>query len=109
MLETQPWYPTLLELLLDLPILQAKHKNLLRSPKNQPHPQKALHLATWKVSGDSTLQAEFLSKLQSCWPQVGAKEPTQPTNQAGNVGIAGVIQKKSIQFIVGYNPSRLPN
>jgi len=99
--KTQPWYSALL---VDLTILLPEYKNLLRNPNNQLHPQKTLRLATWKVSGDNTLQLGFLSKLQSCWPQVGAMEPTQLTNKAGNVSIVSVIQGKSIPFIVGYNP-----
>ena len=102
--KTQPWFPALLELLVDFPILLPEHKNLLRDPNNQPHPQKTLRLAAWKVSRNNTLQLEFLSKLQNCWSQAGAKVPTQPISQAGNVGIAGAIQGKSIPFIVGFNP-----
>ena len=78
------------------PILLPKHRNLLR---DQPHPQKSLHLATWKVSGNNMLQLEFLNKLQSCWLQAGARVPTQPISQAGGVGTAGAIQGILIPFM----------
>ena len=66
------------ELLLDLLILQTKHKNLIKDPNNQPHPQKTLRLAIWKVSGGYTLQSEFWTKLQNCRPQAGAPDPLDP-------------------------------
>jgi len=80
-------------MLVCLPIFLHEHANLLRSPNNQ---QKTLCLAAWKVSKGDTLQFEFLSKLQSYWLRIGAKESTQPTNQAENVGNASVIQGKLI-------------
>jgi len=89
---------------MDLPILLPEHRNLLGDPNNQPHPQKTLRLAAWKVSRDNTLQLAFLSKLQHCWLQAVANAPTQHISQAGNVGIAGAIQGKLIPFIVGFNP-----
>ena len=60
---TQPWLPALLELLVYFPVLLLEHKVILRGFYNQPHPQKTLHLAAWKVSGDSMLQSEAAGLL----------------------------------------------
>ena len=50
----QAWYPLLLELLLQHPVLLPSHPYLLRDPFGQPHPllmMGQLQLAAWKVSG----------------------------------------------------------
>jgi len=47
---TQPWSPTLLELLVDFPILLPEHKNLLRDPYNQLYSQNTLWHAALKYS-----------------------------------------------------------
>ena len=56
----QPLFPALLDLLVEFSILLLQQENLLRDPYNQPHPQKSLQLATWKVSGDIMLFMVFL-------------------------------------------------
>lgn len=56
----QPLFPALLDLLVEFSILLLQQENLLRDPYNQPHPQKSLQLAAWKVSGDIMLQLVFL-------------------------------------------------
>ena len=72
---SQPWFPALLELLVDFPILLLQHEDLQRDPYNQPHPQRSLQLASWKVSGDNMLQLVFRNKLQNFWSQDGARVP----------------------------------
>ena len=56
----QPLFPALLDMLVKFSILLLQQENLLRNPYNQPHPQKSLQRATWKVSGDIMLQLVFL-------------------------------------------------
>ena len=63
---TQGWYPTLLQLLVEQPILLPRWNNLLVLPHNKqlhPHRNKLL-LAAWTVSGDP-LQAEVFLNKQS--------------------------------------------
>ena len=52
---TQSWYPILLEMLIDRPILLPKWPNLLKQPHNdQLHPLRLqLQLAAWIISGGS--------------------------------------------------------
>jgi len=102
--QAQTWFPALLELLVEDPLLLPRIWNLLTDPSNNIHPlagQGKLQLVTWKVSGDGTLRQAYLNKLQTYWLQVGARVPTPPMNQAGDAGYAGVIQGIWIPFHVG--------
>ena len=57
-----------------------------------------LQLAAWKVSGDSTLQRAFHSKLQTSSLRDGAKGLTRHTSLGGRDGVAGVLRGKLIPF-----------
>ena len=64
--QPQPWYPMLLSLLVQRPILLPPYKDLLTSPSQENHPlseQKRFRLAAWKLSGDTILTREFLKML----------------------------------------------
>ena len=50
----QPWFPLLLEMIIDQPIYLPQSKSLLQSPLETTHPllvENRLHLAAWLVSG----------------------------------------------------------
>jgi len=84
--DTQHWYPLLLELLVELPILLPVNKSLLQDPFNRAHPlllTGQLQLAVWKVSGSSTQRKVFQEELQALSCQDGARGLTQRTNQGG--------------------------
>ena len=54
---TQPWYPVLLESLIELPILMTMHPDMLKSPfddRNLLMVRHKLQLAAWKPSGNDT-------------------------------------------------------
>ncbi len=58
----QPWFPFLLELSCDVPRLLPPSQHLLKSALDETHPlirNGALHLAVWRLSGDSTLSEGF--------------------------------------------------
>jgi len=104
----QPWYPSLLDLIVEFPLLLPQRKDMLKDPKGQLHPllcQNKLRLAAWKVSSNSTQQLEFRTRLQNCRSQDGVEEQTWPTNQDGISGLAGVREGRLIPFLVEYNPS----
>ena len=84
----QPWYPLLLQLCIDLPILLPLSADLLMKD-NQPHPLNNLQLAGSK-------QHIFQQKLERfCW-QRGDETPPAPTPQLGVSGLAGVVNARSI-------------
>ena len=98
---SQPWYPALLELLIDLPLTLPDNPELLMDPFGVPHPlvvSGQLQLAAWKLSGVDSLQQEFQQKFPSCWHRDGAQEQILHTKVHGKDGIAGVLKEKLIHF-----------
>jgi hypothetical protein len=98
---TQPWYPTLLNMLSQQPILLPQYDNLLKSPVLRVHPllqTKALHLAAWKITGEAKEHLAFLRK-QPTWSQnPGEQEHVLLTTAPGRNGVAGVVKGKLIRF-----------
>ena len=97
--DIQPWYPVLLDLLVEYPLMLPTHKKLLVDPFNRVHPlvvQNQLQLAAWRLSGKATLQREFQNGLQNSSDLDGVMVPTKRTSQAGPGGLAGVIRGKLI-------------
>ena len=87
----QVWYPLLLELLVQHPVLLPSHRYLLRDPFGKLQMMGQLQLAAWKVSGITTWQTEFQAGLPDSSLLDGAKAQTLPTNQLGKNGLAGVL------------------
>jgi len=99
--ESQPWYPALLSMLVDYPVLLPTHNNLLTDPFSQHHPlvlAGQLQLAAWTLSGESTQQKAFQEKLHNYCSPDRARAPTQHTKVPGKSGSAGVCQGKWIPF-----------
>ena len=68
--KTQPWYPLLLDLLIDPPVLLPQISNLL-TREGMTHPLTHLQLGGWLISGSSMKREAFLSKLEICSQQLG--------------------------------------
>jgi hypothetical protein len=93
----QPWYPVLLRLCTDFPLLFPMSPTLLMRD-NQPHPLTNLQLAGWKLSATVMKQRRFQSQLETyCW-QPGERTPPPLIHQLGINGLAGVSNGKSIPF-----------
>ena len=106
--QNQPWFPILLEMLIEPPILLPWCRDMLSDSEEHLHPlvaQKQLRLAAWKISDNNMLQLGFQSKLQNCLLQDGARGPTQQMSLAGSGGVAGVKDGRLMQFQKGFNPS----
>ena len=104
--QTQSYYPLLLTLSIDNPMLLPPMKNLLLSPEGKMHPlvqSQTFKLVAGKVSGNENKQQEFQNKLPSSWLQDGDEELRQLTTAAGDSGIAGVTQNKLIHFTPLWN------
>ena len=97
---TQSWYPLLLQLLIDKPILLPRKDNLLFQPHSQTlHPMRDhLVLAAWKLSGNPLETEAFLMKQPVSLPHLGRRGPINNTIQHGNSGVAGVHRGKLILF-----------
>lgn len=90
----QPWFPVLLELACDVPLLLRSSPKLLMSAKGEPHPlleTGALQLAVWKLSGKSSAGRGFRSHWSTySWP-VTELQPIRHTSRHGGVGMIGVF------------------
>lgn len=98
---SQPWYPRLLEMSVELPVLLPKTRNLLTSPKGEKHPltvQGTLSLVAWKISGNRSQRQEFLTTLPSSCPSHGGQVPRWLTTAPGKNGLAGVVNGSLIHF-----------
>ena len=99
---SQPWYPTLLEMVVDTPVLLPKTPRLLLSPRGDTHPlaqQGSLQLAVWKISGRKPCEEEFLLRLPTCWQNThGVRALEALTRAPGDSGVAGVSRGKLIPF-----------
>jgi hypothetical protein len=97
----QVWYPQILGMLIEVPLLLPPLKDLLLSPKGQPHPllqQGSLQLAAWKVSGSQKLIATFQSKLKLLSEMQEERELRKLMAVPGESGIAGAIYDRLIPF-----------
>ena len=97
----QPWFPGLLQMLVDQPLLLPQSPSLLFLPF-QPtvhHPLwQSLHLTVWPLSGSVMKQQAFQRKLlTSCWHQ--EQQPPRSGMQArGRHGFTGVLNGVSVRF-----------
>ena len=95
----QPWFPLLLELTTDIPIILPPHHQLLSSAEGHQHPlieTGSITLTAWKLSGVIS-QAEAFRRTWStcCW-----REYVPPhkllTSPPGRLGVIGVLNGISI-------------
>ena len=97
----QSWWPLLLNLLIEQPVLLPSSRHLLRDPAD---PQRIypmflrLHLAVFHVSGDSTKQWEFQTMLRKFSFRHPANLQGKRINQLGDAGMAGVLRERLILF-----------
>ena len=76
--DTQPWYATLLQLLVDFPRLLPTFDCLLLSPSGRPHPlvlSRHLRLAAWPMSSSASMQQDFLHWSCDSSPPLGGHQP----------------------------------
>ncbi len=90
---TQPWYPILLEMLVDAPHLippqrQATSRSQMRTPQ----------LAAWPISGKNAEITSFRRKLARSSLARGGKKQVNPTTPSLGDGIAGVVDGVPIHF-----------
>ena len=86
----QPWYPHLLDLCVDFPLLLPVQADLL-TQGDRTHPLNQLLLAGWLLSTDINKRQTFLSKAEKSSWQHGERTPLVPTPLLGLNGVAGVV------------------
>ncbi|KAI8511561.1 hypothetical protein Bbelb_106610 [Branchiostoma belcheri] len=98
--KSQAWYPKVLNMLFESPVLLPQSWDLLFLPHNRrPHPLLPdLMLAAWPISGDSCRVGAFRQGLQTSSSRLGEKVLLDSISQHGLSGPAGVIEGRLIQF-----------
>ena len=97
----QPWFPTVLEMSMELPVLLPQHPKGLTSPQGEPHPMwktGSLQLAAWKISWVEWRRNIFLTNLPHYSCKHGDQVLSQLTRGPGTNGLAGVVRNKLIHF-----------
>ena len=93
---TQLWYPLLLELAVEVPILLPKHVEVLENPEGEVHPlleNQTLQLSAWAISGQKNLTNKFLNELHTYKPTPGHWQPGIVTTQPGRNLVPGVMRE----------------
>ena len=65
---TQSWYPLVMDMAVETPILLPHHQRLLLNPQKEIHPllkDTSLNLVAWLVSGTSSRRRGFQKRLQT--------------------------------------------
>ena len=91
------WYPLLLEMSVDNPILLPSFPGLLRQG-NDLNPLVHLQLAAWLVSGVDMKVQQFRSPLKDCFWLHGEQEQKKRILQHGESALVGFVNDKSIPF-----------
>ena len=100
---TQPWFPILLELAVDVPRMFYPDPDLLTSPLGECHQLTAnlsVRLIAWRLSGVVSIAKAFRQKLRSSSFQPQERIRTLHTSRRGMVGIVGAIRGTSIPCLV---------
>jgi hypothetical protein len=100
----QPWYPTLLDMSIDTPLMLPGGKDLLTNPQGATHPllerSSSLRLAAWKISSDSSKQRAFRETLSTSFAKNEGRVPDIITTSPGRSFVAGSTQGVLIPFSV---------
>jgi len=99
--KTRPWYPILLNLLVDLPVLLGRDQNLILDQYLNPHPLSklgTLRLAAWKLSCNPVERKGFLRRLVSSCQSVGPQGHKRHIIALGKSGLAGAIEGVVVPF-----------
>uniref|UniRef100_A0A1X7TLX8 Reverse transcriptase RNase H-like domain-containing protein n=1 Tax=Amphimedon queenslandica TaxID=400682 RepID=A0A1X7TLX8_AMPQE len=98
---SQIWYPVLVSLLMDYPLILPEEHSLLRNLLEEFHTlvlDGSLSLTTWRVSGLEEDTRTFQLKHLTSYAQPGGRALRSPMQLPGGNGALGVNQIIPIQF-----------
>ena len=95
--KSQPWYPILLKMLVDFPILLPHMENLIIPAHPEGVPAVLPQLATWLISGNVSKTKKF-RRAQSCCSHHGNRSHPNPMTHYSGSGLTGVINDIQIPF-----------
>ena len=97
----QHWYPLMLQMLSDYPLLLPSQMDLIRNPHSQCHPliqERHMRLGAWPVSGVHCQVANFQKTLSQSTVHLGESQQQNHTILHGTSGYAGVNEGRLIPF-----------
>jgi len=94
----QPWYPSLLELLIEEPILLPRVQQLIQPTHPVNDPDIRPQLAVWPISGQSTLRTNFHQRLRASSSHHGDTNLGRRMIPCSGNGLAGVLNGILIRF-----------
>ncbi len=93
------WFPLVLSLLVDLPVVLPVRPDVISNPQGLPHPGlSTLRLAAWRLSRKHSKQREFQQQLHA--PSALVKDSLREicTTPNGGIFAAGALNTASIPF-----------
>ena len=94
----QVWYPMLLEMLIQEPMLITSTTNPIQPTHPVNHPEISPQLAVWTMSGQNTPPRNFLEKLQNSSLPHGVRNRPRRTIPCSTNGLAGATKGVLIPF-----------
>jgi hypothetical protein len=96
---SQCWFPSLMELATDIPLLLFPSKSLLTSPLGEGHPltkDESIRLIAWRLSGVVWKSEAFRKRLSSSYWEQLVQIHTLHTSPLGSLGAVGVVNGTTI-------------
>ena len=96
---SQPWYPLLIRMITEIPVILPTFNSLLLNPLQEPHPlvlQGHLQLAAWSVSGLLSRQQDFQMRLSKYSVHHGDQIQSLHTLVHGENGVLGAMEGRPI-------------
>lgn len=99
--KTQPWYPLVLEMLVDFPRLLPREEGLVISPTQEKFimPAGVPQLAAWPLLGRNADQKAFQKRLLDCSGHHGGEKHRLIMNHSSRGGVAGATREIEIPFV----------
>ena len=82
---SQPWYPRLLSLLIEIPRRISPQMNLFQEVREGCLPEVLPQLAVWPISGNATKTSNFQRRLQTSFSPPGGLSPHSPMTHCAKV------------------------
>lgn len=100
--KAQSWFPVLLRMLIDFPVILPSNPNLLKDPQGNSHSmilQGHLQLVAWTVSGIDSKVVEFQKGLLESYVHHGDTTPKHLIRVVGDFGANGAPREVSIPLM----------
>lgn len=100
---TQSWYPLLLKMSIQEPLILLDRIYILKNPQGEYHPliqNSSMRLAAWLISGNPQDQQRFLRQLPNSSRMPGLQALEEITSRPGVSSVVGVLANNLIWFTV---------